>query len=54
MFITNAAADACPICQAAMAAIRRQELAEQARRQRIRQGLEPAPSWGTWNISDRH
>lgn len=29
--------------------------AEEARRQRIRQGLEPAPSnWGTWNISDRH
>ena len=29
--------------------------AEEARRQRIRQGLEPAPcGWGTWNISDRH
>jgi hypothetical protein len=55
VFITNANADSCPIVQAAMAAFAKRELAEQARRQRIRQGLEPAPSgWGTWNISDRH
>ena len=54
MFITNANADSCPIVQAAMAAIAKRELAEQTRRQRVRQGLEPAGTWGTWSISDRH
>jgi hypothetical protein len=54
VFITNANADSCPIVQAAMAAIAKRELAEQTHRQRVRQGLEPASSWATWNISDRH
>jgi hypothetical protein len=54
VFITNANADSCPIVQAAMAAIAKRELAEETRRHRVRQGLEPAGSWGTWSISDRH
>lgn len=54
MFITNANADSCPIVQAAMAAIAKRELAEDARRQRVRQGLEPAGIGGSWDISDRH
>jgi hypothetical protein len=54
VFITNANADSCPIVQAAMAAIVKQELAEQTRRQRVRQGLAPASIGGSWNISDRH
>jgi len=46
-----------PIVQAAMDSIRQQMAAETAYRERVRQGLEPAPrtqNWGTWNISDRH
>jgi hypothetical protein len=54
VFITNANADSCPIVQAAMAAIAKRELAEETRRQRVRQGLEPAGTWGTWSIRDRH
>ena len=54
VFITNANADSCPIVQAAMANIAKRELAEQTRRQRVRQGLEPASIGGSWNISDRH
>tara|TARA_B100002019_G_C20984869_1_gene457643 strand:+ start:134 stop:337 length:204 start_codon:yes stop_codon:yes gene_type:complete len=46
-----------PIMQAAMDSIRKQMAAETAYRERVRQGLEPAPrydNWGYWNISDRH
>tara|TARA_B100000902_G_scaffold290711_1_gene277020 strand:- start:173 stop:376 length:204 start_codon:yes stop_codon:yes gene_type:complete len=46
-----------PVMQAAMASIKAQMQAEAIHRDRVRQGLEPAPrtqAWGTWNISDRH
>lgn len=57
MFITNETARQDPACQMAMAAYAQRLQAEEQRRQRIRQGLEPAPdhsTWGTWDISDRH
>ena len=41
------------ICQQVMASYINQLRAEAQRRDRIRQGLEPASDWGTWNISDR-
>ena len=44
-----------PAIFAAMESIKRDMAAETARRERIRQGLEPAGGqWGIWNISDRH
>ena len=43
-----------PAIFAAMESIKRDMAAETARRERIRQGLEPAGGqWGVWNISDR-
>jgi hypothetical protein len=57
MFITNEAARNDLACQMAMASYMKQLQAEEQRRQEIRQGLRPAPTWsegGTWNISDRH
>ena len=43
-----------PAIFAAMESIKAQMVAETARRDRIRQGIEPAGQWGIWNISDRH
>jgi len=44
-----------PAIFAAMESIKRDMAQETARRERIRQGLEPAGGqWGIWNISDRH
>ena len=43
-----------PIIFAAMESMKAQMAAETARRERIRQGLEPAGQWGEWHISDRH
>ena len=46
-----------PVMQAARDGIRAQMQAEAIYRDRVRQGLEPAPrtqAWGTWYISDRH
>jgi hypothetical protein len=57
MFITNEAARNDLACQMAMASYMKQLQAEEQRRQEIRQGLRPTPTWsegGTWNISDRH
>lgn len=57
MFITNDFAKNDTACQMAMAAYAQRLQAEEQRRQRIRQGLEPAPAWSDstrWNISDRH
>lgn len=57
MFITNETARQDAACQMAMAAYAQRLQAEEQRRQRIRQGLEPAPAWNDatrWNISDRH
>jgi len=43
-----------PAIFAAMESIKRDMAQETARRERIRQGLEPAGGqWGIWNISDR-
>ena len=54
-FMVNDAAAADPVCQAAMASYMESIRQETARRNRIRQGLEPAPDcqWGDWHISDR-
>ena len=57
MFITNETARQDPACQIAMASYLKRLQAEEAHRQAIRQGLAPAPTWGTadrWDISDRH
>ena len=45
-----------PVMQAAMDSIRQQMAAEQAHRERVRAGLEPANGGQItyWNISDRH
>ena len=55
-FLVNDTAANDPACQAAMASIMQQLQQETARRDRIRQGIEPAPAgqWGEWHISDRH
>ena len=58
-FLVNETAANDSICQQVMASYIAQLKAETARRDRIRQGLEPAPpvgggQWGYWNISDRH
>ena len=55
-FLVNDTAANDPICQQVMASYLAELKAETARRERIRQGLEPAPDcqWGNWNISDRH
>ena len=52
-FLVNETAANDPICQSVMASYLNQLKAEAARRDRIRQGLEAASDWGTWNISDR-
>ena len=54
-FLVNDTAANDPICQQVMASYIAQLKAETARRERIRQGLEPAPEgqWGNWSISDR-
>ena len=54
-FMVNDTAAADPVCQAAMASYMESIRQETARRNRIRQGLEPAPDcqWGDWHISDR-
>jgi hypothetical protein len=57
MFITNEAARQDLACQLAMASFAQRLQAEETHRQAIRQGLVPAPRWGTadrWHISDRH
>ena len=55
-FMVNETAANDPICQQVMASYMNQLRAEAARRDRIRQGIEPAPDcqWGNWSISDRH
>lgn len=55
-FLVNETAANDPICQQVMASYINQLKAESIRRERIRQGLEPAPAgqWGNWSISDRH
>ena len=55
-FLVNDTAANDPICQQVMASYIAQLKAETARRDRIRQGIEPAPEgqWGNWSISDRH
>ena len=54
-FYVNETAANDDICQQVMASYIAQLKAETARRERIRQGLEPAPEgqWGNWSISDR-
>ena len=52
-FLVNETAANDSACQWAMQSYMNQLRAEAARRDRIRQGLEPASDWGTWNISDR-
>ena len=43
-----------PAIFAAMESMKRSMAAETARRERIRQGIEPAGGqWGIWHISDR-
>ena len=55
-FLVNDTAANDPICQQVMASYMEELRRETARRERIRQGLEPAPAgqWGNWSISDRH
>lgn len=55
-FLVNDTAANDPICQQVMASYIAQLKAEAQRRDRIRQGIEPAPEgqWGNWSISDRH
>ena len=55
-FLVNDTAANDPICQQVMASYIAQLKAEAQRRERIRQGLEPADDcqWGNWSISDRH
>ena len=54
-FLVNETAAKDEICQQVMASYIAQLRAEAQRRDRIRQGLEPAPDtqWGNWHISDR-
>ena len=54
-FYVNDTAANDDICQQVMASYIAQLKAETARRDRIRQGIEPAPEgqWGNWSISDR-
>ena len=54
-FYVNETAANDDICQQVMASYIAQLKAETARRERIRQGIEPAPEgqWGNWSISDR-
>ena len=54
-FYVNDTAAKDEICQQVMASYIATLRAEAQRRDRIRQGLEPAPDcqWGNWNISDR-
>ena len=54
-FYVNETAANDDICQQVMASYLAQLKAETARRDRIRQGIEPAPEgqWGNWSISDR-
>ena len=54
-FLVNDTAANDPACQWAMQSYMNQLRAEAARRDRIRQGIEPAPAgqWGNWSISDR-
>ena len=54
-FYVNETAANDDICQQVMASYIAQLKAETARRDRIRQGIEPAPEgqWGNWSISDR-
>ena len=56
MFLVNETAAKDDLCQQVMASYIATLRAEAARRERIRQGLEPADDgqWGYWNISDRH
>ena len=55
-FYVNETAANDDICQQVMASYIAQLKAETARRDRIRQCIEPAPEgqWGNWSISDRH
>jgi hypothetical protein len=54
-FLVNDTAANDPICQNVMASYLEELRRETARRDRIRQGIEPAPEgqYGSWNISDR-
>ena len=54
-FLANETAANDPACQMAMQSYMNQLRAEAQRRDRIRQGIEPAPEgqWGNWHISDR-
>ena len=59
MFLVNDTAANDDLCQQVMASYINTLKAEAAYRERVRQGLEPAPpvgggQWGYWNISDRH
>ena len=56
MFLVNDTAAKDDLCQQVMASYIATLRAEAQRRERIRQGLEPADDcqWGTFNISDRH
>ena len=59
MFLVNETAANDDLCQQVMASYINTLKAEAAYRDRVRQGLEPAPpvgggQWGYWNISDRH
>ena len=54
-FLVNDTAANDPACQWAMQSYMNQLRAEAARRDRIRQGIEPSDGqYGTWHISDRH
>ena len=55
MFFVNKTAAKDDLCQEVMASYIATLRAEAQRRERIRQGLEPADDcqWGTWSISDR-
>ena len=55
MFMVNETAANDDLCQQVMASYINQLKAEAAYRDRVRQGLEPAPDcqWGEWHISDR-
>jgi len=53
-FLLNETAANDPAVQGAMASYMASLKAEAARRDRIRQGLEPTDGqWGVWHISDR-
>ena len=54
-FLVNDTAANDSACQWAMQSYMNQLRAEAQRRDRIRQGIEPAPAgqWGNWSISDR-